>query len=175
MNTATRRHIDSLASEILTTIGEAVPIECMDNVVERLGGRVEYRDFLGFSNDGELVRDEIGNGFTINVPSWQSPERRKFTIAHELGHLFLHMGYLLDNDLWEKTRRDRYYRRGHSDAEQEANEFAAAFLMPQEEYESIVEMNSNGNTVDILKVAQYFMVSVDAATYRGKWLGVLNW
>jgi Zn-dependent peptidase ImmA (M78 family) len=34
------------------------------------------------------------------ISPYQSEERRKFTIAHELGHLFLHMGYLLDSDLW---------------------------------------------------------------------------
>ena len=33
----------------------------------------------------------------------------------------------------------------------------------------------NPPITDIAKVAQFFNVSIDAASYRGKWLGYLQW
>ena len=60
------------------------------------------------------------------VSPFQSSERRKFTIAHELGHLFLHMGYMIDSDLWEQQENATFYRAGNSSEEYQANEFAAA-------------------------------------------------
>ena len=47
--------------------------------------------------------------------------------------------------------------------------------MPKDEYIKVAEKNLNGDSVDIRKVADYFKVSVDAASYRGKWLGYLQW
>ena len=101
--------------------------------------------------------------------------RRNFTIAHELGHLFLHMGYQIDEELWKNSDNMILNRFGNSERELEANEFAAAFLMPEKEYKRIAEKYSEGNTVFIRKVAEYFNVSVEAASYRGKWLGYLQW
>ena len=45
--------------------------------------------------------------------------------------------------------------------------------MPEKEYKRIAEKYSEGNTVFIRRVAEYFNVSVEAASYRGKWLGTL--
>ncbi len=39
--------------------------------------------------------------FEIIVFEYQPPNRKSFTIAHELGHLFLHMGYIIDEERWK--------------------------------------------------------------------------
>ena len=43
----------------------------------------------------------------IIVSPFQDEKRERFTIAHELGHLFLHMGYRTNNELWEKQEPER--------------------------------------------------------------------
>ena len=74
------------------------------------------------------------------------------------------LGYIRNGGLcMDSTLRDKI------------NEFAAAFLMPKELYKRVMDENTVGNAVYIAKVAQYFNVSIDAASYRGKWLGYLQW
>ena len=85
------------------------------------------------------------------------------------------MGYKIDRELWESPENKVYNRSGNSEFELQANEFAAAFLMPKELYKRVMDENTVGNAVYIAKVAQYFNVSIDAASYRGKWLGYLQW
>ena len=101
--------------------------------------------------------------------------RIRFDIAHELGHLFLHMGYLTNAELWERQDENIYHRLGSSEKEYQANEFAAAFLMPQKEYIKIMNKNIIGDKVNTSKIAEYFNVSVEAASNRGKFLGYLKW
>lgn len=102
-------------------------------------------------------------------------KRRRFTIAHELGHLFLHMGYLINEELWRKQDQNVYERSGSSEKEYQANEFAAAFLMPKEDYFRKMNESMDGNKVNTSKIAEYFNVSVEAASNRGKFLGYLKW
>ena len=47
--------------------------------------------------------------------------------------------------------------------------------MPQEEYLKVMNDNLAGNKVDTSKIAEYFNVSVEAASNRGKFLGYLKW
>ena len=72
--------------------------------------------------------------------------------------------------------RENFNRNGNYDEiEMEANQFAAAFLMPKEEYRNILYQNVNNNKIDIHIIAKHFGVSREAASNRGKWLGYLKW
>ena len=83
-------------------------------------------DFSGLYIDGEIFdRIDVVRGSQLN--------RLRFSIAHELGHLFLHRGYfesagistsdhLLD---WLNEHNGRKY-----EFEREANEFAGRLLVP---------------------------------------------
>lgn len=84
------------------------------------------------------------------------------------------MGYLTNKKLWESQGEHIYHRIGSSEKEYQANEFAAAFLMPKQEYIKIMNENLKGNTVNTSKIAEYFHVSVEAASNRGKFLGYLK-
>ena len=70
-----------------------------------------------------------------------------------------------------------YHRAGSvsSEKEYQANEFAAAFLMPRDEYLKKMNEYTDGNKVNTSKIAEYFNVSVEAASNRGKFLGYLKW
>ena len=173
MNSILRDKINELASTVLRCYEITPPITDIAKEVEKLGGEVKEDCSLGVFSDGKIEKQ--GDSFSISVPTNQSNARKNFTIAHELGHLFLHMGYKIDRELWESTENKVYNRSGNSEFELQANEFAAAFLMPKELYKRVMDENTVGNAVYIAKVAQYFNVSIDAASYRGKWLGYLQW
>ena len=178
MDNELRKMINEFAEAILTHFKITTPISDMEEVVSRLGGLLREEEGIGLYSDGRIqkVIDEDSDiDFVITVPMNQSINRKNFTVAHELGHLFLHMGYMTNQELWQKANNKVFNRSGNSESEIQANEFAAAFLMPRQEYKEIMDMNSEGNTVFIGKVADYFKVSIDAASYRGKWLGYLQW
>ena len=47
--------------------------------------------------------------------------------------------------------------------------------MPRDEYVRVLEQHTENNQVDTAKVAEYFQVSIEAASNRGKFLGYLKW
>lgn len=97
----------------------------------------------------------------------KSYARRNFDLAHELGHLILHRS--VD---FEFLDREEYEAK-----EQEANEFASYFLLPEEQFrtkfESIVGTKvSNPDRYIALK--EYFNVSIQALEYKAYRLGYLT-
>lgn len=127
-------------------------------LLDVLGGTVEICD----STESLRVR---GKGdFTINLPSTTSTRRDRFTIAHELGHYFLHYRYR--DEQGEKT----YGRGGRSVAETEANVFAASLLMPEGPF--IAAYQDLGG--DLWRIASRFEVSPAAAEVRAKTVGLLS-
>lgn len=173
MNDELRMLINNLTQDIIELYDIQVPIQNINDVVEKLGGRIEESFNIDNMSDGSIRKQD--DGFVIFVSPFQSRERKKFTIAHELGHLFLHMGYRINLELWNRQENATYYRAGDSLEEYQANEFAAAFLMPKNKYKEIMDQNTVGNMVETGKIADYFGVSVSAASNRGKFLGYLQW
>ncbi len=166
--------VNEMADAVRNIYSINIPITNIDQVVETIGGKViEDPSIDGFS-DGR-IRKTDENSFEIAVSPFQNEERKNFTIAHELGHLFLHMGFKTNSDRWNSQNGIAYYRSGNSELEYQSNEFAAAFLMPQNDYKQIMEKYTCGNLVNTLEIAKYFHVSIDAAANRGKWLGYLKW
>lgn len=49
--------------------------------------------------------------------------------------------------------------------------------MPKDKYKEVMDSNTDPDNVTVYtgNIAQYFNVSVDAASNRGKWLGFLEW
>lgn len=174
LNSQINTLINEMADAVRKLYGINGPITDICSVVNIMGGRVvEDSSIDGFS-DGRIKKTGEGS-FEIAISPFQSEERKNFTIAHELGHLFLHMGFRTNSERWNAQNNVTYYRNGNSESEYQANEFAAAFLMPQKEYRQIMEQNTHGNLVDTSAVARHFNVSIDAAANRGKWLGYLRW
>ena len=173
MNNELRMLINNLTQDIIDLYNIQIPIQNINDVVTTLGGCVEESVDIVNMSDGSIRKQD--DGFIIYVSPFQSLERKKFTIAHELGHLFLHMGYRINVELWNKQKNSTYYRSGDSLMEYQANEFAAALLMPKKVYKRIMDQYTVGREVETDKVADYFGVSVSAASNRGKFLGYLQW
>ena len=173
MNSKLRKTINEIAEIIIETLDINIPIDSLDKIVTNLGGKI-IRKYELDGADGKVYRD--GERFVIEIPMIDNKCREKFTIAHELGHLFLHMGYAIDEKLWEKNKDKVYLRKEVGEMEYQAHEFAAAFLMPREIFFEVMNENYNGDgTYSMNKVADYFQVSLESAINRGRWLGILSW
>lgn len=97
-----------------------------------------------------------------------SIERKVFTVAHEVGHHYLHTDKKKDV-MW----RQSFSNLGHEEktTEQEANRFAAALLMP----EHLVREAWDGMMKkDIPSMARAFGVSNTAMRFRLNNLGLLG-
>lgn len=170
-----RREINDVAERVragLRMVG-TIPFD-PELAVERLGGSFTT---TCARDDVDAMIKKCGNGsFEVFVAS--EGARRRFSIAHEIGHLFLHMGYLTDEAKWRSI--DEYidaplYRYGHSEEEFEAHEFAGALLMPRELFVTAIRENSKDRRVSLGPVAERFGVSIEAAKVRGQWLNLLSW
>lgn len=171
--------IQEYAENVVRVFSRENPVgHNINDFVNALGGTIQEKN-LKIWADGKLEMAPVGSGirFIITLSPMQSQERKNFTIAHEIGHLFLHTNYVdsLINSNVSLVFPD-FYREGDSEKEYQANEFAANILMPKDIYIQKVRENitDNGN-INIKNVSEYFGVSVDAAINRGKWLGVLSW
>lgn len=141
---------------------------------ERVGERYDIYDRNGAGDVRELVRqlggsvaigdsreslhvNEIGD-FTIFLPHMTSSRRDQFTIAHELGHYFLHY-------LHPKREAAASFGRGERNVvETQANVFASALLMPAEQFKKAWTRHS-GNA---RALATIFDVSPAAVEVRAE-------
>ena len=172
MTEALRTKINELANTVLLCYKISTPITDIFEVVKELGGTIKEDATLSIYDDGKIEKQD--DSFAIIIPANVSNSSKNFTVACELGHLFLHMGYKTNKELWESYRNGVYNKHDTPELEFQANEFAGAFLMPEEAYAKIMRENTNGKAVNIPKVANYFNVSIDNASYRGKTLGYLQ-
>lgn len=172
---ATRRtEIGNLAAELRKALDlEKAPFD-VEEAVRRLGGTIHDLEVDG----GEAMVKKNGDGFVVHVAPQSSSRRRRFSIAHELGHLFLHMGFVTDSDRWGAS--DDYldspkYRYGFTEEEHEAHEFAANLLMPAAEFRALVSRLTRSGRTPLSPIADHFDVSIEAARVRGQWLGLFDW
>lgn len=174
MNKQLRNTINEIVEVIRKEFNIQCPITNFDKLVIDLGGEIRYSNEIQEAADATIQK--IGDSFIITVSENDSYTRQRFSIAHELGHLFLHMGYLIDEEMWNKNQENTYLRKLSGEMEYQAHEFAAALLMPRDIFISVMNKNYDGNKYyDMSKVAEYFNVSLEAAINRGRWLEKLSW
>src|SRR5699024_358260 len=95
----------------------------------------------------------------------RSAVRRNFDIAHELGHLLLHYRV-------EFTGLDR---KEHKAIENEANQFAGAFLLPEEPFLSDMQMIAHVTNPDAyIDLKNKWKTSLQVLGYRAADLGILD-
>jgi Zn-dependent peptidase ImmA (M78 family) len=100
----------------------------------------------------------------IYVEASDSPNRRRFTCAHEIGH-YVKRSATGDKE-WEYVEhRDLLTSQGSNPEEIYANQFAASLLMPREQVQQRIKEPANLAAETALLAAQ-FGVSEDAMRYR---------
>ncbi|HVU86441.1 MAG TPA: ImmA/IrrE family metallo-endopeptidase [Pirellulales bacterium] len=163
--------IEKRAADVLRTHGlYSVPVDPV-TLANREGIKVHNARFSDESLSGMISKR--GDAVTMLVNQSDPPYRKRFTIAHELGHHFLHL--LSDGDFVDSTID--LFRENDSGAdapvdqrrpEIQANQFAAALLMPAD----LVRQEFN-RTQDLLELAKTFNVSEAAMGFRLSRLGLV--
>ncbi len=164
-----RRVVEGEARSILDQLGIAKQPVNPTLVAEALGLDVRAVLFRDPEMHGRVTKN--ADRTVIEVAALDAASRRRFTVAHEIGHALLHLKDVPNGSYTDS--RTQLFRLANvtplSDpAETNANQFAAALLMPDE----WVRL-AHQRTRNVADLAREFNVSVDAMTFRIKNLGLV--
>lgn len=159
-----QKRIDAAIQDLQLKLGFSYPEMNILDLAGAAGVQVYETDLtdLGASGLIQYEDDEQKTKPRIYLNIKMSPERKVFTLAHELGHHFLHKG-----EKWRLDKLDYSQDDQATKEETEANYFAAVILVPKE---LLLYRKSKGDSID--KLAAYFHVSVPVIKNRLRWIGV---
>jgi len=165
-----RQQIEQRAADILREHGlESIPVDPVV-LANRLGMAVHNAKFSDDNIVGMIAKR--GDQVMLLVNQADPPFRKRFTIAHELGHHFLHLlsdGEFVDGEanLFRQPQDDQQGLTPDRRREIQANMFAAALLMPEDAVRSEWKKS---RSVD--ELARKFNVSEAAMGIRVDQLGL---
>lgn len=123
-----------------------------------------YKQDLGKGISGAIRYDDKSQTFSILLNQAESQKRQRFTLAHELGHYFMHRDILISDVI----HIDTLYRMP-AESEKEVDYFAGALLMNK----TLVEKAYKEGITSIAELSETFKVSESAMTVRLDILGLL--
>ncbi len=160
-----QNRVEQAAWNVLQQLKIDGPPLDVNDLAKQLDVRITNSD-LGDDCSGVLVKS--GESAVIGVNWEHHSNRQRFTIAHELGHFFLHK-----NGTYVDRSTSAFFRNSESGSgtlkeEREANQFAAALLMPSEwVYREIGNNNLNlDDDLAVMDLAERFGVSEQAMSFR---------
>lgn len=177
-----RHHIRAKVETLLAELNITKPQVPVQDIAKRHGIDVRIQPIDDDSVSGFLARLP-GRHAVIGVNATHSEKRRRFTIAHELGHFFLHGEQGQQEVHIDRTRqfavklRSAASSRGDDAEEIEANQFAAELLMPTRFIERdfarhSFDLSDDDETVSAM--ADQYGVSTQAMSYRLAYLGLID-
>jgi Zn-dependent peptidase ImmA (M78 family) len=165
------------AIKVLQEVRIHAPPVPVEQIAKAYGVAVRYQAFKG-DVSGMLYRD--GPNSVIGINASDVEVRQRYTIAHELGHLFLHPG----RDVWVDRNVRVNFRNAESGLavnyeEIQANAFAAELLMPWkwviDEATMRVRTGQAQNVRQLIEsLSKQFLVSRPAMEYRLINLGLID-
>lgn len=157
----------SKAEKVLKSIENySIPIS-LSSIIKHEGITLVHSD-LDDSVSGFFVIKNDKPFISINKN--QSENRQRFTLAHELGHYFLHQKKMFIDRSNKSLFRNDKSSTGEERQEIQANTFAANLLMPEDLIKSeLKKAPPKGDVIDYL--ASEFKVSSQAMSFRLSNLG----
>ncbi len=147
------------AEELLISLGITHPSEIdLEAIAWHLGAVVKYRNLK--SCEARIVGTDHKAIITVNKRS--SETRKRFSIAHELGHWKYHRGRIL---MCSNSEIDRPTASASPD-ERTADGFAGDLLMPSYLLDKYADLANGLNFQVIEKVSQLFRTSLTATAIR---------
>ncbi|ALF14419.1 XRE family transcriptional regulator [Lactiplantibacillus plantarum] len=143
-------------------LGTKTPIENLIQTAE-IHGIVVVK--TNMTNDKLDAVSEIieGRPFIMLTDNGESAVRRRFNVAHELGHIVLHAGIESIHDFTSQQLKNTI--------ERQANLFASTFLMPDDAF---VESLLSTSLDYYIKLKQYWKASIQSMIYKTYQLGLIN-
>jgi Zn-dependent peptidase ImmA (M78 family) len=145
--------------------GVTAPPVPVNRIAKALGIKVQYAPLDGGLSGMACIRDGVP---IIGVNALHHPNRRRFTLAHELAHILLHRARLENEVHVDKATLRHESSIRVDDAEVEANAFASELLMPQ----AFLQTALAGRAIDleddtmIAALAKRFRVTETALRFR---------
>lgn len=154
-NQVSERQIEELSVEVRSSLGLGLgPISNMAQLLEGLGIRIIFLPSQEVKLDGFATWfDDIP---CVMIDSDSAASRMQFDYAHELAHLIFDGENIPEDALIERR----------------ANRFASAFLMPAASFK--VDCPKSYQQPLFASVKKYWCVSIAAALYRARELGILS-
>jgi len=180
-----KSEIVSIIQKILSDYKVIAPPIQPDKIAESLGLEIVYKKFSDGVSGALILKQDSKPIIVVNED--HSPVRKRFTIAHELGHFILKHGR--DGLFIDKKEhfifRNELSATGEERQEVEANAFAAALLMPEEMVKremaklssigfDLYNDDEDGDLRIIKELAKKFKVSKAAMTFRIANLNLLD-
>ncbi|QLY30419.1 XRE family transcriptional regulator [Nocardia huaxiensis] len=137
---------------------ESGPVKHLVRLLENRGVLVVFSPEQAASVDAYSFESHLRPVVVLN-PIKRDYYRQRFDVAHELGHLVMHCDA----------------EPGGRIVEDQANRFAAEFLMPADQIRQLLPTSMGGNTWRTLaQLKEQWGVSIQALLYRARSLGVLS-
>lgn len=179
LNYMEKQQIEDKVAELLTKVnyhdkGEAVDIiQIAKDLGFAVGNAVLTDDDDGFIivKEGEKEILGIKTDKLIGVNSERPLEWKRFIVAHEIAHYFLHYCSEKNNGMY--AHRD--HRKGKNEAENEADYFAACLLMPEKSFiEKFKELKEKDLLLEeiVLLLAKKFVATPRMTERRVEELGL---
>jgi Zn-dependent peptidase ImmA (M78 family) len=169
MNTRSTKNAQQEATKILVQLKIVHPPVPVEKIARHLGAHIRFSPFDDEISGMIYIKDGVP---IIGVNSLHPPNRQRFTIAHECGHLVLHRDLITQTIHVDKKfpvlRRDDKSATGLERIEIQANQFAAELLMPH----AFLLRALGNDVIDIddsallNRLAQEFKMSTDAMKVR---------
>lgn len=124
-------------------------------LVHKNGGEINYIGFLDADQTDAIIVEPDGR-FVIRLSQHTGALRDNFTIAHELGHKLLHWPIVRKTNAGCGMKATRSVDESNQDlvrCEWEANWFASAFLMPEEEFKTAFRQGVASETFGVTEAA----------------------
>lgn len=165
-----RKHIRNKAAQIMRdndVLAAPVPVE---RIAKSLGAQLRFSPLDDELSGMIYVKDGVP---IIGINALHHPNRQRFTMAHECGHLALHRSEItkeihVDKGFPTMLMRDSVSSTGVDEMEVEANLYAAELLMPS----SFLEQSLREKPFDIddesavTALAKQYKVSAAAMRFR---------
>lgn len=176
MSYITTNHIESVVEKLLVEADIDNPPIKVDGIAEFICGlEFGWSNLDKYAKNGEVlaaivIQDEkIYMNESKEYELKNNPGRRNFTIAHELGHWFLHKDLAQENLFGMKGNVliCRGINNKIDNKERQANIFASHLLMPEKFLKTqLSSFTTPLNEYDLRKLAKIFQVSKQAMKIR---------
>lgn len=152
--------------ELVPDMPIPVPLEQLCEQLDIIS--IKHMVTQGF--EAALITDVVKSSGAILVAEGQSPQRRRFSIAHELGHFLIPShrvpqgGQFLCSEAQLRllSRTEQHWR---ARMEAEANRFAGLLLIPPSVLRSYLSEQAIPDLAHLLKLARLFDVSREAMAH----------
>lgn len=168
------RKIEELSEYILDKYDVKVPITNIEKLVERIGGKIIYENL---KYDHNYIIKTGNESFIIKINNFYFPKDGKISdkvlkriISNELGHLFLYVGYKVNDKLWKTMPIAENHVLDYNQ-NVDAQVFGNSLLMPRNEYEKVINKYAKNNVINTEIIADYFQVTLGNAIERGRTIG----